>query len=237
MDTFTNLEKKLEHFEAGQFAGISAASTSLLNSPVIHGGVQSVAMDSSTNLRPGRLPVVVAVGINYHQDSNGGVIPISFRRYLNASCGSPTVIEAIPAMRSATDFALDARRHNSLAWGKANEADGSIFPTKDYHLVAMNLSPFITTKSWSQLSAAQRTAILGAWNWQQHLDAFYAAFHSVVDVWIGHGVASVWPKFNSWRSTKRLSCWMNAYNLSGLGLSQMRRATKDAKHARHKLYR
>jgi hypothetical protein len=101
----------------------------------------------------------------------------------------------------------------------------------------MNLSPFITLKSWSELSVPDRIAILSAWPWPPHLLAFSRVLGGTVDLWIWHGMTFVTPLFSGWLSAHPVPSWLLTYNLSGLGKGSMRKAQKNPSHPLHTLYK
>lgn len=240
MDTFANLEQKLQKFEDRQFGGINCtpAVKGGLPAAAIHGGVQSIALDNSTSSSCAPLPVVVAVGINYYQCTTAMTWP-HFAHWLGAtSSGTPTVRDNILVMRNVTDFAIKAFWRNRPAWSSLGQASTGIPSMREgYHLVAMNLSPFITQKRWSSISLRNQSAILAAWPWQLHLDECLRRLGSVADLWIGHGTTHVTPLFHSWLLANSLPNWMLTYNLSGLGLGNMRKTVKNVAHRYHNLYK
>ena len=240
METFQNLETALTTFEIAQFKAINSqpAVWHSLPSEAIHGGIQSVAIDNSSEGVGHPLPVVAAVGINYHQSHSAITWP-PFTNYLGVtSTGAPQIIDAgLSGMRSATDFALAAYHRNGPIWVAESMAAPGIQSTKQYQLIATNLSPFITLKAWSKLSTMNQATTLSAWPWQNQLDAFYSAFSPVVDLWIGHGTSQVRPNFLKWRRHHNIARWMVTYNLSRLGLLSMNNAKKSAHHGNHLFYR
>lgn len=237
MYSFTNLEKLLTTFEENQFAAIKFAIRDCknLSKEAIHGGIQSVVLDDRTSEEPNPLPVVVAVGINYYQSSAAATYP-ELTHWLKTSSGSLKVGENT-RMRAVTQFALKAYQRNSDEWVKARVAAKNIPAFPKYHLVAMNLSPFITRCQWSNIPTIYRNAILAAWPWRTHLDAFLKDIARVTDLWIGHGVTHVEPYFITWRQAHSLTQWMITYNLSGRGLFNMCRAQNNSSHRRHSLFK
>ena len=239
MDTFANLEAKLTSFEAARLSAINSTLSVSKGLPkgAIQGSVQSVVIEESRRGANNPLPVVVAVGVNYHQCPVARNWP-PFTYYLGTTpSGAPQVAEPIPAMRKAADFALSAYHRNSAAWIAKVQALAGIPSMPSYHLIAMNLSPFITLKSWSELSLPDQMAIFSAWPWPPHLLAFSRVLGGTVDLWIWHGMTFVTPLFSGWLSAHLVPSWLLTYNLSSLGHGNMRRAQKNPSHPLHALYK
>jgi hypothetical protein len=144
-------------------------------------------------------------------------------------------------MRPVIDFALGAYQRNSCEWVKAGEAVSDIPSIVDYHLVAMNLSPFITRLKWTEHSREEQDSILEAWPWECHLDKLIKCLsNSKVDLWIWHGMSNdnINIALDTWRKNYQQHKWIFTYNLSSMCLNLfMKSAQKNPSKKRHLLYK
>jgi hypothetical protein len=233
--TFQQLETLLELFESRQFNAILQAGVCRrLPQSASHGIIQSVALDSLTANAATPLPTVSALGINFWQDSAPipGQPPVHLLSPPGAT--SLTIVHNLSEMRRALDFALGAYRRNIGHW-LGTSAITVPDLSNGYHLIAVNRSPFITTKSWSELRAWEQRGVLAAWPETPHLNAFDAVVGPGIDLSVGHGSTFVWPAFRCRITTQSVS-WLLTYNLSGLGLAQMKAANSNPNHPAHRLY-
>jgi hypothetical protein len=254
--SFTQIFSRLEQFEVNCVNDVSSMAPTLPPAAAT-GALQFVSVEPALGTRRARLkdigtnpipddeiefPVVVGVGINYTQDK--ATLP-SFHRYL------PSVIDFMNGMRSAADYALSAYYQNPVEWVRYFSAKGghpsqdghaSQVPGKsDYILIATNLSPFITTMSWSEVQKQNHAnAILAAWPHQRHLNPLFRLIGQWVDLWIGHW-PDAWPTFQAWRKECFIDRWMLTYNLSSGGYTSgkhhMELAARDSNHRYHSLYK
>ena len=238
MDTFKQLESKLTVFEKEQFKNLQKQLAGKKLPAAAQGAVQFVVLVTDDHKENNQLlPVVVAVGINYYQcKKTDGIL----KPWLQ-----DTVAEKAPGMLRATDCAIESYRRNKTAW--ENGIIQGVGPyagrgTKDwmgdnYILIATNISPFITQKSWSKHNETEQSEMIKIWDYRQHLNALHQLLGNQVDLWVGHGKGYVWPIFQEWRERCGINNWMITYNLSGFGMVGMQKAKINCKNSYHPLYR
>jgi hypothetical protein len=176
------------------------------------------------------LPVVVDVGINYTQ--------------AKAPVPGFGVVDNLKIV--AEQACVDRCNRNRPAWentclcsrglpnplleksGSRQAGDFAAPHIRDFHLVATNFSPWITTHSWaseirSKFSPAIAADILAhpphrflKNNPFAHLDDLVEQLLEFGEpgVWIGHGVESVWDHFRLWTRRMKIQNWMMTANLS-----------------------
>jgi hypothetical protein len=227
MHSFAALHAIIQSYDDCQLSAHSGAYLPLPLSSM-SGHVQCAALDTGTQKLTGSVRTVVAIGTNYTQSKSRATFPT---RFLNGS-----VLDEAAAMRRAVDFVIAAFDRNQAAWRAAGECAGrnSLQPKEPYHLVAMNLSPFITVAPWGD-APALHSVLLCAWPPMPHLDSF-SRILGAVDLWIAHGEWASEP-VKAWLRGRGLAPWISTYNLSGIGLASMKKAQANHSHSRHAQYR
>ncbi len=236
MNTYNTLVIALEGFEARHFTSLASRSPTL-NQELVNGDVQFLCVQPPVDKDLGKPHhVIVAIGINYFQLPDK-VDPPVLKRHLADSDGQPTVkdIYTKEDMRHPLNYTLEAHHRKATRWTEGGFASDHICRFKDYILVVTNFSPFITRSRWLDIKpAAHRKKILELCNFC-HLDDLVELIdhHGGAELWIGHGSATVWNRFDAFRQRHDLQRWINTYNLSGLGIIAMKRAKKDKRYRLH----
>lgn len=174
-------------------------------------------------------PIVVSVGVNYTQGAQP--IPDQIQDPRHVLTSAPRVEDRVNEYERA--YLKSCHQHRDVWVNSAlcspvlppdllTDALGEIRP---YHLVMTNLSPWITTDSWSTIAAADGQNLTAdllvaapAKTLREYAHIFAlkkrlkAAEMPVV--WIGHGKDFVWEHFRGLMRQLDLENWMLAANLA-----------------------
>jgi hypothetical protein len=176
--------------------------------------VQGYGLSRATRGRD--LPVVVAVGVNYSQ--NTMVCP--------RDTAANGVEDALTNCRAQLDQALAAYRRHRVDWASENRASSEILdPPSEYHFVAANFCLWITSDRWLKLRDDDRKLLLesnplfdsertGAPDWP-HLDRLAVTLKSAPVLWVPHGLnGGALQLFAVFRTTRMPMNWIMTPNLS-----------------------
>jgi hypothetical protein len=196
------------------------------------GTVQFGAVDGFHRANSTKLPIVVAVGINYTQ---GGTVSKTELVPYSSPRDRPGTVRNTES-REAVALALEAFNRNRTAWltsaslGTFNSPSGAFASSAsaadtvagDFILVMTNLCPFITTIRWGKLAQDNPEAcryVLDTWPNTRYLNDLFIAFGGSVDLWIGHssiyGTDWVFPDFLKLMTRWSVRNWMLTPNLCG----------------------
>ena len=184
--------------------------------------IQYFACDNTTAKKD--LPVVVTVGINYTQGKC--TIPDQTPHFLIAARSHlPLVEDRVGSSFEKTFIASFNRDHT--VWQQSCLASmtmkSPILARPDFHLVMINLSPWITNTSWGAIDAAPGAGLLispphclgtssSSSKPFDHLDDFHKMFSSEVTLWIGHGLAVVAAHFLMFVQKHHIGNWLLTAN-------------------------
>lgn len=227
---FSVLKARVEALELTWFGQLRSRFPCHPVPSMANGEVQFFSVENKYRASDLDLPVVVGVGINYGQ-GNPQTAANYPAHHLQAHEPPSWVEDYAKGMRAATDATLDAYCFAPQTWVTNDYASGprlwpaphGVAMNHDYHLVATNLSPFISRKRWLDHTPVDQASLRSAWPTTDHLDDLARLLNNQADpLWIGHGKAAVWGDFRKWQKSLGVRRWLLTHNLSPLTISMIR---------------
>jgi hypothetical protein len=182
-----------------------------------NGEVQFFAVEKAAKTNPDDdLPVVLAIGINYMQNTKCQIWPTPCLR----AHRSPMVTGTPSRMFGVLNNAFKAYLSDPLDWvNRSLASDVKIPVPHDYILIATNFSPIITFQSWQKYDPQYRANLLtlfsSGFDYLDELMLILKSNKMTPDVIVGHGLHSEVPSlFRKWQDKHSHRPWLLTSNLA-----------------------
>lgn len=210
------------------FSGPHLVDAHIRMPPSAYGGnCQFFALDTTTAANAHELPVVIAVGANYTQNTQ----QLPSQPPSSPLSAQPCIEESLTSCRTQLKNGLTAYSSKFQDWQQLAAAGINMTDLKEFHLVMTNFCPWVTDNAgyatsgnWDALSASVQAELLtNALNHQNsgfvHLDALLSVLNGDENVyWCAHGLHSgVFPLFRMWQRSRQCQLgerWILLNNLS-----------------------